>query len=87
MKSPKIIDKTIIWTMYLPYKDIVQAENYLDVYLDYYFEAITIVFRDYAVEPHIISALKKITKLEVLNNPEYKYIEGFMTKIRKYDFD
>lgn len=68
-------DKFVIYTLWLPYNRITEADNYLEEYLDSLFEALSIVFDNYNIShTPFIETLATIKQI-VINNDEYVFIE------------
>lgn len=68
-------NKFINYGLWLPYKKIDEAENYLKEYLKYFFDALVILFKKYDVPEENIRKVQHNVEAEVLNNINYRYVE------------
>jgi len=66
-KRQKMID----YGLWLPFDRIMKSQYPLETFIDYYFDALEIVFADYGVEKKDLLDLKVMSKKEILNNSEY----------------
>ena len=87
VKPDSVNDEFLTWKMWLPYKQIVESGNYLDEYLNCFFDAATQVFTEYGVDVQDVLAVKEIIKTEVLDNSDYEYVEEYVSEVDEYDFD
>lgn len=87
VKPEGVHDEFLTWKMFLPYRQIAESDNYLDEYLNCFFDAAIQVFREYDVDENQVLDVKNIVKAEVVNNPDYEYVEQYVRKVAKYDFD
>jgi hypothetical protein len=69
--------KMINYGLWLPFDDIHQSIYPLETYIDYFFEALKIVFNNYNVPKEEFEEIKEDCKKEILNNQEYVYVEDF----------
>lgn len=78
LKGPYISkkQKTIEWTLFLPYEKTTQAADPLAAYLDYFFDAAVELFTRYQVAEPIIRSIQTIVKTEVIGNPTYELEQG-----------
>jgi hypothetical protein len=86
-KPSGIINDFLTWRMTLPYSRINESQNYLEEYLDCFFEGAVRVFSHYGVDEASVLSVKDLVKAEVLDNPEYEYVQKYTSKVAKYDFD
>jgi hypothetical protein len=77
VKGPEYDKKNgfINWGLWLPYKEIAEETDQLIPYLKYFFDAIALVFKNYNINEKEIRKVKKIVEDEVINNPEYFFME------------
>ena len=68
-------DKFISYALWLPYKQIDSSNNYLESYLQYLFEAIAVVFKEYNIKEEEVNNIFDDVKKEVLNNELYEFEE------------
>lgn len=68
-------NKFINYGLWLPYKKIEDAENYLEEYLKYFFDSLIILLKNYNVPAESILKVKYKVEKEVLNNANYSYSE------------
>lgn len=68
----------ITWGLWLPYKDISEAECQLSPYLKHLFDAIVLVLKNYNVNEEDIRKVQKDVENEVIDNSEYLYNEEFI---------
>lgn len=68
----------IVWGLWLPYKEISEAEDQIPPYLNYLFEAIILVLAKYGAHEADIRGIQKDVEKEVINNPEYIFAEKFV---------
>ncbi|MFD2145329.1 hypothetical protein [Mucilaginibacter antarcticus] len=66
-------NKTINYGLWLPYLNIHNSSNYLKTYLEYYFDALVILFDKYDIPEDVIRAIQRKVENEVLGNLEYEY--------------
>jgi hypothetical protein len=63
----------ISYGLWLPYLQIVRANNILETYIHYYFEAVTPLFISFGVDVAAIQEVKQLAMSEIVDNPIYKY--------------
>ena len=87
-KPSKVEDDFLTWQLRLPYRYINDSDCYLETYIEYFFEGASEVFSHFEVPQNIVMAVKEKVKCEVLENKEYEYVEGYVSKVdtSKYDF-
>ena len=68
-------NKFINYGLWLPYKEIDDAQNYLKEYLKYFFDALVILFKNYDVPEEDIRKVQREVETEVLDNINYRYVE------------
>jgi len=68
-------NKYINYGLWLPYEKIDNSNNYLQEYLNYYFDALVILFNKYNISEESILKVKYKVEEEVLNNANYSYSE------------
>jgi hypothetical protein len=68
-------NKFINYGVWLPYKRICEAENYLNEYIECLFSALILLFKMYGIPSSAVTIVKNKVEEEVLNNDKYKYSE------------
>jgi len=68
-KRQKFID----YGLWLPYDEINRALDPIAKYIEYYFKALRIVFKNYNVPPEAFDSIQEKAEKEILLNPEYDY--------------
>ncbi len=86
-KPEGVHDDFLTWRMWLPYKKVVNSINYLDEYINSFFDAASQVFAEFGVDKDAVLSVKEIIKAEVLDNPDYEFTQKRVSKVAKYDFD
>lgn len=61
------------WGLWLPYREIKEAQDQLIPFLKYFFDAVAILFKKYNVKEEDIRQVQKSIEEEVINNQKYKY--------------
>ena len=59
----------------MPYNKIYDSKNYLNEYLNNFFDALVILFKKYDIPEDAIRSIELQVKKEVINNDEYNYNE------------
>ena len=74
--------------LWFPYHPIIDSEYPLKEYLAYYMASLNIIFKEFGVTTEQLEKVQKNCELEILNNKEYEYVEGYVSKVdtSKYDF-
>jgi hypothetical protein len=75
-------DNIINWGLWLPYKEIVNSENQVIPYLQFYFDAAVLLFRNYGISEEIIRAIQEDVSGKVIGNSDYEYEDDSI----EYDF-
>ena len=73
----------IEYTIYFPYKAVIEAEDMVKAYLNFFFEGLTIILVNYEISKGDLDQALVNIKEEVLNNPEYQ--ENTSQKILSYE--
>lgn len=73
VRGPREIEDFIEYTIYFPYEEVVEAENTISAYLDFFLEGLMIVLGDYQIKTEVLNGVFEQVKQEVLNNTEYEY--------------
>ncbi|MFB9328275.1 hypothetical protein ACFFSY_20285 [Paenibacillus aurantiacus] len=68
-------EQILNWGIWLPYKAIVESSDQKGRYISYYFDALVSLFGQYEIPEEMIRVLQNEVETEVLNNPEYDYME------------
>lgn len=68
-------NKFISYGLWLPYKEINDSKEYLKTFLEFYFDALLILFDKYNVPREFILDVREVVVKEVDNNTEYFYVE------------
>lgn len=78
VKGPDISKRfrTVDYAVWIPYSEVVNSENMLEIYIDYVFKGIQEVFFKEQIEGINLNKIKTLIKDEVLNNVDYAYLEG-----------
>jgi hypothetical protein len=66
-------EKIINWGFWLPYKEIVNSTNQVVPYLQFYFDALVLLFRNYGISEEIIRYIQEEISSKVIGNSEYEY--------------
>jgi len=73
----------IEYTIHFPYKDVIEADNIIEAYLDFLFKGLTIILANYEVsKTDLDEALSKIKK-EIRS--DFKYHKDNSQKVLSYD--
>ena len=67
--------KMISYGFWMPFDTITKSKDPINSYLDYYFQALQVVFTGYGVDPNDFNAIKDVCVKEIVNNSEYIYEE------------
>jgi hypothetical protein len=65
----------ITWSLNLPYLNVNSGVDYVPKYLEYLFDALVLVFKNYGVNEEDIRKVQQIVEKEVINNPNYEFNE------------
>jgi len=73
LKGPSIgrRNKSLNYGLTIPYFKVINSEKPLEVYLDYYFEGLTLLFLQFDISKEIMEKFKKEMTKEILNTPEF----------------
>ncbi|MFW5761467.1 MAG: hypothetical protein ACOCXH_10850 [Cyclobacteriaceae bacterium] len=80
-------NKFLNYGVWLPYKPINESQNYLDTFLEYFFDALLILFSRYDVEEKVIISIKYLVKEKVINNDEYNFDDEYLPPLDLSDLD
>lgn len=73
VRGPREVEDFIEHTIYFPYRKVVDAEDTINAYLNFFLEGLLIILDSYQIKPEILYNVFEQVKQKVLNNIEYEY--------------
>ncbi|MFC4410613.1 hypothetical protein ACFOZY_09330 [Chungangia koreensis] len=66
-------EKIINWGFWLPCREIINSANQVVPYLQFYFDALVLLFRNYGISEEIIRSIQEEISSKVIGNSDYEY--------------
>lgn len=75
IKGPSVSKKykCVEYVIYIPYLEVLNSENYLESFLNFYEQGVIEVLSKYQIDLSKVPDAFKEIKKEVLGNPDYRY--------------